>query len=307
MKRTRKYHHSPAHRISVTFLFLAAIGVLLYLTLAVWPRGSSAMYTPSPTGTTHDQDVTSHVIQPQPEPGAGGSSGAVTVLPKGGRIVVIIDDAGNDLSPLQRFLEFPGPLTIAVLPQLPYSTEAARRAHAAGKEVMLHLPLEPLGNENPGPGALEVSFDRYRIRETLERDFKTVPFARGVNNHMGSKATQDPMVMDALFAYLNDKNLYFVDSRTTAASLGKEYAGRYGVNMTERTYFLDNAPVKSEVTRVLNEGVAYARAKGAALLIGHVQNTVVIDVLKELYEELTAAGMEFVTVSSYLRPAGRGQ
>ncbi len=327
IKRTKKRSGEPSRRITATFLFLSAIALLLYLTLSVWPRVSAAEYSrrsgaatattdsghtrlsnAARAGATATAESSGHT-RPSAAARAGTtataeSSGAATLLPRGGRLAVIIDDAGNDLSLLERFLSFRGPLTIAVLPRLAHSTAAARRAHTAGKEVMLHLPLEPMGNENPGPGALLVSFDLSLIRETLAEDFASVPFARGVNNHMGSRATQDPALMDALFAYLQEQDKYFVDSRTTAATLGKDYAAQYGIRMTERTYFLDNIPERSAITRVLNEGVAHARLKGGAVLIGHVQNQAVIDVLENVYDELTSSGLEFVTVSRYIRMAG---
>ncbi len=308
MKRSRKKVHPPTRRLTLVFLFLSASAVLLYLALTLWPNDDSARAVPDGYDTVAATGPAHPTASPPPvrvlaatDDREADSNRSVTQLPPGGVMAVVIDDAGNDLAHLDRLCKFHGALTVAVLPRLPFSAEAARRVHAAGKEVMLHLPLEPLGNENPGPGVLLVSFNRELIRETLRDDLATVPFAQGVNNHMGSRATQDPALMDALFEYLRDANLYFVDSRTTAATLGREYAVSYGVRMTERNIFLDNNPERGAVKRSLSEGVAEARLKGSILLIGHVQNPVVIDVLEEAYDDLTATGIEFVTVSEYLR------
>jgi polysaccharide deacetylase 2 family uncharacterized protein YibQ len=303
MKRRKKKTNPVSRRVTVTFLFLTAIAGLLFVALSVWPAARPPAYE------RPDQDMTLEA------PGEEEITAAVTareegretaaVIGEGGKIAVVIDDAGYDLASLERFLAFKGQLTIAVLPQLPYSTRAAERTHRAGKEVMLHLPLEPLGDENPGPGVLEVAFNRARIRAILDENFASVPFVRGVNNHMGSLATQDHALMQALFLYLREHDKYFVDSRTTAASLGREYASRFGIPWAERTYFLDNTPERGAVTRVLNEGAAYARVKGRALLIGHVQNTAVIEVLEDYYDDLTAAGFKFVTVSEYVNDGGK--
>ncbi len=114
-----------------------------------------------------------------------------------GRLAVVIDDAGYDLDELQPFLELPMPLAVAVLPNLPHSREAARRVLAAGKELLLHLPMEPEGRENPGPGALLTADSPEETRRLLDAALATVPGAVGMNNHMGSRATADEVLMTA--------------------------------------------------------------------------------------------------------------
>jgi polysaccharide deacetylase 2 family uncharacterized protein YibQ len=309
MKRNRKRTtSSPANRLTLALLVLGGVAGILLAALFFWPSGSRPVMPPaadhkSPAflpenGTAYEYSSGSG--KPTPSPSAAPEA----LVKKKASIAIVIDDAGNDLAALDRFLAFPGKLSIAVLPQLPHSRESAQRAHAAGKEVILHLPLEPLGSENPGPGAVLVSFSRDRIRNVLDEDFATVPFAAGVNNHMGSLGTQDRAVMDALMSYLKEKNKYFVDSRTVSSTLGKEYAGRYGVPAAERNIFLDDRPEPGSVLRALNDGAVYARLHGRALLIGHVQNRAVLNALLEQYEGLVSSGIEFVTVSEYLRARG---
>ncbi len=308
MKRKKKPIAAPHNRIFLSFLLLGAIAAILSTVLLFWPTGEK----PS-ASTAEDHRAPAYL----PEEGSGftlsvrpdkdevqPSSSPNAIARKGGVVALIIDDAGNDLAALDHFLRFPGKLSVAVLPQLPHSRESAERAHAAGKEVILHLPLEPLGNENPGPGAVLVSYDRNRIRDILDRDFESVPFAKGVNNHMGSLATQDRGVMDVLLSYLKEKGRYFIDSRTVSSTLGREYAEHYAVPTADRNFFLDNSSERTAILRSLNDGVTYARLHGHALLIGHVQHRALLDLLVEEYGGLVSSGIEFVTVSEYLRLKG---
>ncbi len=120
--------------------------------------------------------------------------------PKQKVLVFIIDDAGYSMKQLEAFLRLPFPLTIAVLPGLPYSVMAAQAVRAAGKELILHQPMQALGGQNPGPGAILLGMGKAEIEETVEANLKTVPGAIGMNNHMGSAATTDLGIMEAVAA-----------------------------------------------------------------------------------------------------------
>ncbi|MBN2353984.1 MAG: divergent polysaccharide deacetylase family protein [Spirochaetales bacterium] len=295
--------------MALALLLMATLTGILVAILILWPSGESAKTAATgerrASTSLPDSITTAPVVGGERNEGKT-STGSRSIVERGGAIALIVDDAGNDLSSLEQFLRFPGEMSIAVLPQLPYSRQCAVKAHEAGKEVLLHLPLEPLGSENPGPGAVLVSFDRNRIRDVLDMDFSTVPFAQGVNNHMGSLATQDRAVMDTLLSYLKEKNKYFIDSRTVSSTLGREYAERYAVRWAERNFFLDNSAEKEDILRVLNDGVAYARLHGRAILIGHVQHRALLNVLLEQYDDLVASGVRFVTASEFLRLKGEG-
>jgi hypothetical protein len=119
-----------------------------------------------------------------------------------GKIAVVIDDAGNNIGDLLPFLQFPYPLTIAVLPQLPHSREAAELSIEAGKEVILHLPMEAEGTIHPGPGTLYERDSREKIIQTMNKNFASVPGATGVNNHMGSKLTPVAPGTEAKFLFM---------------------------------------------------------------------------------------------------------
>ncbi|MBN1524173.1 MAG: divergent polysaccharide deacetylase family protein [Spirochaetales bacterium] len=213
-----------------------------------------------------------------------------------GRIAVVIDDAGNDAVSLAPFLLFKGKLTVAVLPLLPNSKLNAENAFKAKKEVILHQPMQPIGENKTGPGMIGIDASREQIQQLLRENLKTVPHASGLNNHMGSLATQNDLVMDAVFGYCKQENMYFLDSRTTAATLGKAYAEKYNISFAERKIFLDSVPGKENIADSLNKGIEHAKRDGSVVVIGHVQNPEVIAVLNEQYDRLVASGIEFVTV-----------
>ncbi len=195
-------------------------------------------------------------------------------------MAVIIDDAGYSLADLQPYLDYPGPLAIAVLPNLPHSEETARRVIAAGKTLLLHCPMEPLNGENPGPGALRTDQTDDQLRALLESALATVPGAVGVNNHMGSKATADDRVMAAVFSFLREKGLFFVDSRTTVSSRAADAATDFAVPFLDRDVFIDIERSDEDLTQSISTGIAKASAKGDAVLIGHIHTPRILDILK---------------------------
>ncbi len=197
-----------------------------------------------------------------------------------GILAVIIDDAGYNLSDLQPFLEFSGPLTIAVLPNLPHSVETAERVRAAGKGLLLHCPMEPInGDEDPGPGALRTDQSDAEIERLLISAFASVPGAEGLNNHMGSKATADERLMSVVFSFLKREGKYFVDSRTTPDSVAEEVAARFGVPFLRRDGFIDNERDEESLKKTIEAGAAAARSQGKAILIGHIHTPEILAIL----------------------------
>ena len=223
-----------------------------------------------------------------------------------GRMAVIIDDAGYDLAELEPFLELRIPLAIAVLPNLPNSREAARRVRQAGKELLLHCPMEPEGEENPGPGALLTGQSDAETMRLLAAALETVPGASGLNNHMGSKATTDEELMTTVLRALGEKGMFFVDSRTTPDTVGGRVAARLGVPYLERDVFIDAAHSDGEIADAFASGIALAAWQGSAVLIGHVQNGGVLAILRASDRALREAGVKLSTLSDILDRQGRG-
>jgi polysaccharide deacetylase 2 family uncharacterized protein YibQ len=224
-----------------------------------------------------------------------------------GRLAVVVDDLGNDSQALARVLAIAEPLSGAVLPGLPRSADTARSLARSGKEVLLHLPMEPLeSREKPGPGLLRASMSAREISELLDHDLADVPGATGVNNHMGSKGTADRNLMNALMAILRKKSLYFLDSRTTEWTTAEEAARQFGVPFLSRGVFLDDVPREEAIQAALERAAAAARQNGFSVAIGHPHGPT-LSVLERQMSRLAAEDVTPVFVSDLLRttPAER--
>jgi polysaccharide deacetylase 2 family uncharacterized protein YibQ len=217
-----------------------------------------------------------------------------------GTLVFVIDDAGNNLRELEPFLRIPGPLTIAVLPGLPYSAEAARRIRAAGKEVFLHQPMEAIGGQNPGPGAVYAGMSGAEIRAVLAANVAEIGPVAGMNNHQGSKITMDGEAMETILAFCREHGIYFLDSRTTAETAAPAAAKRLGIRIGERDVFIDNIQEKASMIRYIGEGLRKADQKGAAVMIGHTWSSELAATLEELYPGLVEEGYSLSTISRYM-------
>ncbi|MDR1955720.1 MAG: divergent polysaccharide deacetylase family protein [Treponema sp.] len=218
-----------------------------------------------------------------------------------GMVALVIDDAGNNLEELEPFLHFPGPLTVAVLPGLPYSAEAARRIRSAGKELFLHQPMEAIGGQYPGPGAIYGGMSEATIREILERNLAEIGPVAGMNNHQGSKITRDPQAMEIVLTLCREQGIYFLDSRTIADTAAPGVAKRLGIPLRERDVFIDNIQEKTAMIRYLEEGLQKADRQGAAVMIGHTWSTELAALLAEVYPGILERGYSFTTISQLFR------
>jgi polysaccharide deacetylase 2 family uncharacterized protein YibQ len=212
----------------------------------------------------------------------------------------VIDDAGNNLRELEPFLRIPGPLTIAVLPGLPHSAEAARRIRAAGKEVFLHQPMEAIGGQNPGPGAIYSGMSGAEIRAVLAANVAEIGPVAGMNNHQGSKITMDEAAMETVLAFCREHEIYFLDSRTTADTAVPAAARRLGIKIGERDVFIDNIQERASMIRYIEEGMKKADQKGAAVMIGHTWSVDLAATLEEFYPDLAAQGFSLSTISRFM-------
>ncbi|MDR2258183.1 MAG: divergent polysaccharide deacetylase family protein [Treponema sp.] len=217
-----------------------------------------------------------------------------------GTVVFVIDDAGNNLRELEPFLRIPGPLTIAVLPGLPHSAEAARRIRAAGKEVFLHQPMEAIGGQNPGPGAVYSGMTGAEIRTVLAANVAEIGPVAGMNNHQGSRITMDMEAMETILAFCREHGIYFLDSRTTAETAAPGAAKRLGIKIGERDVFIDNIQEKASMIRYIEDGLRKADQKGAAVMIGHTWSSELAATLEELYPGLVEEGYSLSTISRFM-------
>ncbi|MFH1125383.1 MAG: divergent polysaccharide deacetylase family protein [Pseudomonadota bacterium] len=187
------------------------------------------------------------------------------------KVAIIIDDLGPEREIAEAFIRLDIPLSISVLPLTPYSRLIARKAGKKGRELLLHLPMEPKDypEVNPGPGVLLAAMEEDEIRKVLDENLRSVPGVRGVNNHMGSRFTEREEKMAVLLGELKRRNLFYVDSRTTRETVAFDVAKRVGVPTVRRGVFLDNDLSPRAMTFQIERLLGMARHSGSAVGIGH--------------------------------------
>ncbi len=189
------------------------------------------------------------------------------------RVAIIIDDIGNDLKAVKELLEIESDITFAIMPLCRHTREAAEAVHKAHREVLLHLPMEPLSypREKPGNGALFTDMNDTELLFQLDKDLASVPYVSGVNNHMGSKFMSDEEKLKLIFDRLREKKLFFIDSRTTPNSKALAASEKSGLPLASRRIFLDNKRDYKEIYKIL-AGVARDTRAGdvsSIIIIGH--------------------------------------
>ena len=212
-------------------------------------------------------------------------------------LAVILDDLGNDRSAAAAVLALPFPLTVSVLPHLAFSAEIAEEAYRRGDQVLLHLPMEPeSASAKAEPDEIRAGMDPSEVRSTLNEMLASVPHAAGVNNHEGSRATADLQLMRELMPAIRERGLFFVDSRTTAATVAYDAAERSGVPAASRKVFLDDIPERDAVLAQLKVAAQDALRDGSAIAIGH-PHPATIAALEQGVPEVEAGGIRLVFVS----------
>lgn len=219
-----------------------------------------------------------------------------------GRIALLIDDFGdrNDAF-AHSFFDLESSITISVIPGLSHSKAVAEAALSRGCELVIHLPMEPLQGEYPKHGfTIITEMSQENVEEVFQKAFRALPGASGVNNHMGSKVTEDRRIMGYLMNAIKDKNLYFLDSRTTAATVAYETALAAGLRCAQRNVFIDADSDKEAIRRSITVLADDAEKNGAAIGIGHCyRNT--LEVLREEIPRLKANGFRFIRISEAVR------
>ncbi|MFY9805471.1 MAG: divergent polysaccharide deacetylase family protein [Candidatus Acidiferrales bacterium] len=217
------------------------------------------------------------------------------------RLAIIIDDMGYDRSAADAVLALGFPLTISVLPHLPLSSDIAEEAQRRGNQVILHLPMESLADgAKPEDIELRVGMNATQVDATLAGMLETVPYAVGINNHQGSRATADPALMQALMPALRQRGLFFIDSRTDAKTVAYDTAERYGVRAASRKVFLDDVASRDAILRQLELAARDARRDGFTIAIGHPRSAT-IAALSDGIPRLEANGIQLVFASDLVR------
>jgi uncharacterized protein len=213
------------------------------------------------------------------------------------RLAIILDDVAGDPAAVSEIFALHYPLTLAVLPNHPRSAEIAAEAHRRGYQVMLHLPMEAFGNETAEVQELRPGMSSAEISNELSSMLHTVPYAAGVNNHQGSLATSNPQLMAELMPVLRSQQLFFIDSRTTAATVAYQAAQSAGVPCAFRDVpFLDDVQEVGAVRRQLELAIKDAREKGQAIAIGH-PHAATLHALAKFLPQAGASGVHLVHAS----------
>lgn len=222
-------------------------------------------------------------------------------------VTVIIDDIGYDLQVVRQLARIEAPLAFAILPHAPHAAEAARVLHGAGKEILLHMPMEPRSypSENPGKGALFAHMSETDIRLRVEAAIAAVPHIVAVNNHMGSRFMEDEARLMLVMKELAKRGLFFVDSRTTPHSRARAAAAGAGVRLLERDVFLDHTPGFASALANLTDPPRPVSGTGKPLvMIGHPHPDTV-RALREAALLWQRRGTEVIPVSACFDAPGR--
>lgn len=221
-------------------------------------------------------------------------------------IAIIIDDLGYRQDAGERAIRLPGAVTLAVLPYRQHSQHLVREAIAAGKEVMLHAPMEPRNQVPWEAHGLSSDLSLLELQEALDKMLQAMPQATGVNNHMGSKFTEDADAMQWLMGELKLRKLFFIDSLTTPISLAWQSAQTAGVPCIRRDIFLDNVAERDAVEGQFQKLVELARLRGHALAIGHPHDAT-LAVLEHYLPKLSSLGVRLVPASALIKQANPNQ
>jgi hypothetical protein len=222
-------------------------------------------------------------------------------IPPRPRIAIVVDDLGPDRQVAEELLRLNVPVTFSILPLQPYSRRIAQEAHAQGREVILHLPMEPRGFpiQDPGKGALFVTMDEKELLRQLRKDLEAVPFIKGVNNHMGSRFMEHGSAVRLVLRELKKRGLFFLDSRTTAKTEGYKIARELAMQAGERDLFLDNKNDVQDIEDQLKVLIRLARGHGKAIGICHPYPSTVT-ALRKMINKIQAEGMRIVPLSQIL-------
>lgn len=225
-----------------------------------------------------------------------------TAKPSGikGKIAIVLDDWGYNLNNLNAIEEIKYPITASILPGLSYSRTIASQLDNRGIEVILHLPMEPHEKFNLEKNTLLASMEEQAIKDILARDLEDIYCAKGVSNHMGSRATEDYRVMSIVFGELKKRNLFFLDSFVSAKTVCPALARKMRLGFAKRDIFLDNKEEYNYIKKQLYQLKAKARAYGRAIGIGH-DRKVTLEVLRDVMPQFEKEGYKFVFLSDLIK------
>ena len=216
------------------------------------------------------------------------------------QLAIVIDDFGYRTKEDNQILQLPTAVSIAILPDSPHGKIVANKAHAQGREILIHMPMAPISKQPLERDTLKPSMGQDEIDRIIQHAINNVPYAVGMNNHMGSAMTSDRQAMDRVIKALNHSNLYFLDSVTIGNTQAAIAAKAAGVPSLRRHVFLDNVQTEAETRQQLARAIALARKNGSAIAIGHPHPSTVRALQQQL--PLLPADIQLVAPSTLLKP-----
>lgn len=288
--------------VVVVILIVSAISLLELV------RQRAPRQQPVPPGASERLKIPPRPVPPplQPQVSAARAVPAEPRIPPRkvapGSVAIIIDDMGANLDEAQRLLAIHMPFTFSIIPGLARSRGVATLAHERGVQVMVHIPMEPIGypKKRMEKIGLLVGESDDAIARQVAADLADVPYAVGANNHMGSLFTENGEKMRVVLRILKERGFFFIDSKTSPKSVAYAEAKRLGLRAASRQVFLDNKIDVAAVTSQLEEVAAIARKRGSAIAICH-PHLPTIEALAEAMPRLAREGITFVHVSALVR------
>lgn len=274
------------------------------------PAASEAPTLPAPPTqiavVPPPQEALVRPIKPEAPPIPAWIRYAVPAPPKDARprIAIVIDDLGLDRRRTERAIALPGPLTLSFLAYASDLPKQAEAAHRGGHELLLHVPMEPVGKVlDTGPNELDVGLSQDELLQRLRWDLGRFDGYVGINNHMGSRFTSDSASMRPVMEELHRRGLLFLDSRTIGSTTGMDLAKELGVPHAGRDIFLDNDVSTAAISAQFAELERVAKRNGSAIAIGHPHDQT-LDVLQKWLDEAPGRGFVLVPVSAIVRERG---
>jgi polysaccharide deacetylase 2 family uncharacterized protein YibQ len=265
------------------------------------PQPQAAAPVPvTPVPATPAPAAPSQMATTAPQPMPAWLQNSVASIDPGARpmIAIVLDDVGAAPGDAPGAVALPAPITLSIMTYAPNAARLAESARKAGHEIMVHVPMEPINRDaDPGKNALLTSLPRDEIQRRLDWDLSQFQGYVGINNHMGSRFTQDAAGMQIVLENLKARGLLFLDSRTIASSVGDTLAGRLGVTHLKRDVFLDDVIDEAGIRKQLAHTEAVARKQGFAIAIGHPHPDTV-EALRQWIPEAKARGFILVPITA---------
>lgn len=217
-----------------------------------------------------------------------------------GKITIVIDDWGYNLNNLHILERIKYPLTISILPNLKFSKAIAEEVHRQGRQIILHLPMQPHEKVRLEQDTIMIFMDEPTIIDIIDKNLADIPYVSGVSNHMGSKATEDLKTMGIIFKELKKRNLYFLDSLVSPKSVCSDLSKTMHIMFAQRDVFLDNKKEPEYIRKQIHRLKTKARIYGQAIGIGH-DRKITLEILREVMPNIEEEGYKFVFVSELVR------